>query len=74
MADLFDYLAWRGDLSFLNSPANEADYYLISKIGCQNFDFRVRRNFANFFYTFRKMRCTAVRQIIARNRSYDGIF
>ena len=34
MADLFDYLAWRGDLSFLNSPANEADYYIISKIGC----------------------------------------
>ena len=34
MADLFDYLDWRGDLSFLNSSANEADYYLISKIGC----------------------------------------
>ena len=36
MADLFDYMNWRGDLSFLNSPANEADYYLISKIGCPN--------------------------------------
>ena len=36
MADLFDYMDWRGDLSFLNSPANEADYYLISKIGCPN--------------------------------------
>ena len=34
MADLFDYMDWRGDLSFQNSPANEADYYLISKIGC----------------------------------------
>ena len=34
MADLFDYFDWRGDLSFMNSPANEADYYLISKIGC----------------------------------------
>ena len=34
MADLFDYMDWRGDLSFLNSPANEADYYLIAKIGC----------------------------------------
>lgn len=34
MADLFDYMDWRGDLSFLSSPANEADYYLISKIGC----------------------------------------
>ena len=36
MTDLFDYMNWRGDLSFLNSPANEADYYLISKIGCPN--------------------------------------
>ena len=34
MADLFDYMDWRGDLSFGNSPPNEADYYLISKIGC----------------------------------------
>ena len=34
MADLFDYLDWRGDLSFMNSPANEADYYLISTIAC----------------------------------------
>lgn len=34
MADLFDYMDWRGDLAFLNSPANEADYYIISKIGC----------------------------------------
>ena len=36
MADLFDYMDWRGDLSFRNSPANEADCYLISKIGCPN--------------------------------------
>ena len=34
MAVLFDYLDWRGDLSFATDPANEADYYLISKIGC----------------------------------------
>ena len=34
MADLFDYMDWRGDLSFGTSPVNEADYYLISKIGC----------------------------------------
>ena len=36
MADLFDYMDWRGDLSFRISPANEADCYLISKIGCPN--------------------------------------
>ena len=34
MANLFDYLDWRGDLSFCIDPVNEADLYLISKIGC----------------------------------------
>ena len=34
MAVLFDYLDWRGDLSFSVDPPNELDYYLISKIGC----------------------------------------
>ena len=34
MAVLFDYLDWRGDLSFHAAPPNEADCYLISKIGC----------------------------------------
>ena len=36
MATLFDYLDWRGDLSFQIDPPNEADNYLISKIGCPN--------------------------------------
>ena len=36
MATLFDYLDWRGDLSFQKDPPNEADYYLISKRGCPN--------------------------------------
>ena len=34
MALLLDYLDWRGDLTFSADPPNEADYYLISKIGC----------------------------------------
>ena len=34
MSVLLDYLDWRGDLSFQVDPVNEADYYLISKIGC----------------------------------------
>ena len=36
MSVLFDYLDWRGDLSFGISPINEADIYLIAKIGCPN--------------------------------------
>ena len=34
MAVLLDYLDWRGDLGFAVDPANEADYYLICKLGC----------------------------------------
>ncbi len=34
MATLFDYLNWRGDLSFNVDPPHETDNYLISKIGC----------------------------------------
>ena len=34
MTVIFDYLDWRGDLSFQIDPANEVDCYLISKIGC----------------------------------------
>ena len=34
MAVLLDYLDWRGDLSFQADPPNEADLYLIAKIGC----------------------------------------
>ena len=34
MAVLFDYLDWRGDIPFFADGANEADCYLISKIGC----------------------------------------
>ena len=34
MAVIFDYLDWRGDLGFQIDPANEVDYYMISKIGC----------------------------------------
>ena len=33
MADVFDYIDWRGDLSFAASPANEVDKYIIACIG-----------------------------------------
>ena len=47
MAVLFDYLDWRGDLSFDADPANEADYYLISKILLL-----ICNNYLNIFYIF----------------------
>ena len=34
MPFLFDYMDWRGGQSFSDCPANEADLYLIAKIGC----------------------------------------
>lgn len=30
MANLYDYLAWRGDLSFAQSPPNEVDFLILS--------------------------------------------
>lgn len=33
MAVITDYLAWRGDLSFENSPFNEVDNYIVAKLG-----------------------------------------
>ncbi len=37
MSDIFDYIDWRGDLSFKVSPFNEVDNYIICKIGCYDF-------------------------------------
>ncbi len=37
MADIIDYIRWRGDISFETSPYNEVDYYVYSKIGSPNF-------------------------------------
>ena len=34
MANIIDYLNWRGDLSFEVSPFNEVDNYILAKIGC----------------------------------------
>ena len=37
MADLFDYLAWRGDLPFSIAPLTTADNYIIASIGKPDF-------------------------------------
>lgn len=33
MNDIMEYIKWRGDLTFENSPFNEVDSYIIAKIG-----------------------------------------
>lgn len=33
MSNIFDYLEWRGDLSFDAAPFNEVDNYILSKVG-----------------------------------------
>ena len=38
MDHIFDYLDWRGDVPFSVSPFNEVDNYIVSKIGCCDFD------------------------------------
>jgi len=38
MANLFDYLAWRGDLSFTQSPLNPVDFLIFSQMSYLPFD------------------------------------
>ncbi len=38
MANIMDYIAWRGDVPFETSPLNEVDEYLISIIGLLDFE------------------------------------
>lgn len=37
MANVVDYVKWRGDLSFDASPLCEVDNYILSKIGCPDY-------------------------------------
>lgn len=37
MATILDYLDWRGDLTFAQSPFNEVDNYILCKLGCPDF-------------------------------------
>ena len=38
MANIFDYLIWRGDLSFLEAPFNEIDNLILSRVSYFPFD------------------------------------
>ena len=38
MADIFDYLSWRGDLEFSKSPLNPVDYLIFSQISYLPFE------------------------------------
>ena len=44
MAQILDYLTWRGDVPFSSSPFNEVDNYIISKIVTLDFTGIVPRN------------------------------
>lgn len=44
MADLFDYLTWRGDLSFTQSPPNEVDALIFSGLSYIRYGERVTKN------------------------------
>ena len=52
MSDLFDYLNWRGDLSFEQSPFNKIDALLLAQVAYCLFDgvvsdgFEERKTFA----------------------------
>lgn len=37
MPNILDYLDWRGDLTFEQSPFNEVDNYILCKLGCPDY-------------------------------------
>ena len=37
MANIMDYLDWRGDLTLTSDPFNEVDSYILAKLGCPDF-------------------------------------
>jgi len=38
MSDIFEYLSWRGDLSFKQDPLNEVDYLILSRLSYLPFE------------------------------------
>ena len=44
MANIFDYLIWRGDLSFLEAPFNEIDNLILSRVSYFPFDNTIEEN------------------------------
>lgn len=44
MADLFDYLSWRGDLSEENCRFNEVDYMILSRFSYLPFEYVIKQN------------------------------
>ena len=46
MANILDYLDWRGDVPFSVSPFNEVDNYIVSKIGTPDFTGMIPEDFA----------------------------
>ena len=47
MGTLFDYLNWRGDLSFSQAPINEVDSLIFSLLSYLDFDGIVPSDFAD---------------------------
>ncbi len=45
MADFFDYLSWRGDLSFSASPFNDVDALIFCQLSYANFDGLIPESF-----------------------------
>ena len=43
MADLFDYLDWRGDLTFTQDPPNEVDALIFASLAYLDYSSRVSR-------------------------------
>ena len=63
MPNVFDYLAWRGDLTFAQSPFNEADSLILCRLAYIPFDGIAPASFVQAI-----LRKQALRRKAARNR------
>ena len=50
MANIFDYLIWRGDLSFLEAPFNEIDNLILARFSYFPLDEKIISNAENIFH------------------------
>ncbi|MBE6914423.1 MAG: DUF2974 domain-containing protein [Ruminococcaceae bacterium] len=63
MANILDYLDWRGDLSFDAAPMNEVDSFIIAKIGCPDYTGLIPENSDSVYL------CDAVEAYFARGEA-----
>ena len=88
MANIFDYIEWRGDLTFNQSPFNEIDNLILSRVSYFPFDYILENNeiltIEDAYARFKKLNLENVRILmkedidlfpaLARSKRFSGLF